>query len=563
MTKALYRKWRPQGWEEVTAQDHVIQTLKNAVINDRVAHAYLFAGPRGTGKTTTARLLAKAVNCLTPSLAERPCNTCEHCLALTAGRFLDLIEIDAASNTSVDDVRDLREKINFSPSQGRFKVYIIDEVHMLSTAAFNALLKTLEEPPPHAIFVLATTEIHKIPATVLSRCQRHEFRRIPNKDIVDYLQEKSQGEDIHVDQAVFIEIARQATGSLRDAISLLDQLTSTREHITLDMAQKVLGTTTSLRVIEVISALNEKDTAKGLTLINDALDGGTDPRQFARQIVTYLRNVLLYKMGNEGQVEVGEDVKANLVEHANQFSMPSLLKAIEAFNQATVSEFANWHPGLGLELAFTNYLSEPQPREESSSAQVKPSRSHQPQSTIIPSPPIPTPDVKETSNPPQTPEIEEIEDGNAEIEELNDKTAPKATTEKSIDEVTVMVQPGQDISLSDIQHAWSKIKAMVKKHNPRTEGLLNTSKLAGVRGNTLILGFSSQTLKGMMEKEGNITLTTDILEEVFGQPLLVECIVTTHEGSRIPDDMEIDKDGMVSAATRDLGGKISSAKEEK
>jgi DNA polymerase III subunit gamma/tau len=359
MTKALYRKWRPQGWDQVTAQDHVIQTIKNAVVNRRVAHAYLFAGPRGTGKTTTARLLAKAVNCLDPDLTNRPCNACEHCLSLNAGRFLDLIEIDAASNTSVDDVRDLRDKINFSPSQGRYKVYIIDEVHMLSTAAFNALLKTLEEPPPHAIFVLATTEMHKIPATVLSRCQRHEFRRIPIKEIVAYLKEKSQEEKLLVDDPVLSEIARQATGSLRDAISLLDQLTSTSEHVTLDQAQAILGTATSLRVIEVVSALVEKNSAKGLTLINDALDSGTDPRQFSRQIVTYLRNILLCKMGNKDQVEAGQAVEEKLAEHAEQFSMPALLKAIESFNQATSQEGANWHPGLGLELAFTTFLTEP------------------------------------------------------------------------------------------------------------------------------------------------------------------------------------------------------------
>src|SRR5512143_3442073 len=187
MTQALYRKYRPRGWDQVIGQAHVVQTLKNAIASDRVGHAYLFAGPRGTGKTTTARLLAKAVNCLDEDLAKRPCDHCDHCKAINDGRFLDLIEIDAASNTSVEDVRDLRDKINFSPSQGRKKVYIIDEVHMLSTAAFNALLKTLEEPPPHAIFILATTEIHKIPATVLSRCQRHEFRRVPLGDDVSKL----------------------------------------------------------------------------------------------------------------------------------------------------------------------------------------------------------------------------------------------------------------------------------------------------------------------------------------------------------------------------------------
>ena len=198
MSQALYRKWRPRLWDQVVGQEHIVQTLQNAIRGGRVGHAYLFAGPRGTGKTTSARLLAKAVNCLAEDLQERPCDHCAHCQAVNEGRFLDLIEIDAASNTSVDDVRDLRDKINFSPSQGRFKVYIIDEVHMLSTAAFNALLKTLEEPPPHAIFILATTEVHKIPATVLSRCQRHEFRRIPLPLIVSHLKELAGQEKIQV-----------------------------------------------------------------------------------------------------------------------------------------------------------------------------------------------------------------------------------------------------------------------------------------------------------------------------------------------------------------------------
>ncbi|MEJ2562808.1 MAG: DNA polymerase III subunit gamma/tau, partial [Anaerolineales bacterium] len=255
MEQALYRVWRPQTWDEVVGQDHVIQTLRNAVKGERVAHAYLFAGPRGTGKTTTARLLAKAVNCLSESPAERPCNQCSNCEAINEGRFLDLIEIDAASNTSVDDVRDLREKINFSPNEGRFKVYIIDEVHMLSTAAFNALLKTLEEPPAHAIFILATTEVHKIPATVLSRCQRHEFRRLPVKTIVDFLKQKIAEGKMQVDDEAIETIARQATGSLRDAISLLDQLTSTGERVTLEMAQSVLGTVASEAVRLVAQAI--------------------------------------------------------------------------------------------------------------------------------------------------------------------------------------------------------------------------------------------------------------------------------------------------------------------
>src|SRR5512141_2924528 len=212
MTQALYRKSRPKGWDEVIGQGHVVQTLKNAIAADRVGHAYLFAGPRGTGKTTLARLLAKAVNCLEPNPKNRPCNQCANCKAVNDNRFMDLIEIDAASNTGVEDIRELRDKINFSPSQGKFKVYIIDEVHMLSTQAFNALLKTLEEPPPHAIFVLATTEIHKIPATVLSRCQRHEFRRVPVDEIVGQLKVIVNAEKLQADDDALALIARQSAG---------------------------------------------------------------------------------------------------------------------------------------------------------------------------------------------------------------------------------------------------------------------------------------------------------------------------------------------------------------
>lgn len=557
MAKALYRKWRPQDWDQVVAQEHVIQTLHNAVVQDRVAHAYLFAGPRGTGKTTTARLLAKAVNCKAPDRKDRPCNQCEHCQAINAGRFMDLIEIDAASNTSVDDVRSLRDKINFSPSQGDFKVYIIDEVHMLSTAAFNALLKTLEEPPPHAIFVLATTEIHKIPATVLSRCQRHEFRRIPIDTIIKLLREKSQEEGIKVAEGVFSIIARQATGSLRDAISLLDQLASTTETITLEITQQTLGTATNIRVVEVIEALIKRDSSKGLNEINQALDGGTDPRQLARQIVTYLRNILLYKMDNKDRFEVSEEIELKIFEHANKLSMYDLLKAIEAFNKATTEEHANWHPGLGLELAFTNVLVKPP--DQISELKETPQTTQTPQAQPYQAAPRPkkTSTKKEQPSQQKSPEVEpKVTESDLPIAE--EKEQDSSEDLKTL--IKVEKIEGQ-ISINDVHQAWNEIRTRVKQHNPRTEGLLNTSKLTGVDGNTLILGFSSDTLKVMMEKEGNITLTSDILEEVLGQPMLVKCIVTSHQGSTLPKNIKIDKDGMVGTATRDLGGKISNAKE--
>ena len=559
MAKALYRKWRPQDWDQVVAQEHVIQTLHNAIIQDRVAHAYLFAGPRGTGKTTTARLLAKAVNCKAADRKGRPCNQCEHCLAINAGRFMDLIEIDAASNTSVDDVRELRDKINFSPSQGDFKVYIIDEVHMLSTAAFNALLKTLEEPPPHAIFVLATTEIHKIPATVLSRCQRHEFRRIPMDMIINLLKEKSQQEGIRVEDGVFSLIARQATGSLRDAISLLDQLASTTEIISLEIAQQTLGTATNMRVVEIVDALINQDAAQGLRTINQSLDNGTDPRQLARQIVTYLRNILLFKMNNKDRFEVSEEVEVKIFEHASKIEMHALLNAIEAFNKATVEEQANWHPGLGLELAFTAYLAGPvQPKENTQHTPTQiidqPEKPYRTSSQSL------TKKEKEKTKKAVSPP-ERIKDvKHTEPEPVETKPEPSQQTQETIQKPDRFIKEGQ-ITISEVHEAWQEIKDRVGRHNRRTEGLLNTAKLTGMDGDALILGFSSDTLKNMMDKEGNITLTADILEEVFGQAMSVKCIVTSHQGNPLPKNIKIEKDGMVSTATRDLGGKISSAEE--
>ena len=356
MSQALYRKWRPHLWEQVIGQEHIVQTLQNAIQGGRVGHAYLFAGPRGTGKTTTARLLAKAVNCLEEDPGKRPCDHCAHCIAVNEGRFLDLIEIDAASNTSVDDVRDLRDKINFSPSQGEFKVYIIDEVHMLSTAAFNALLKTLEEPPAHAIFILATTEVHKIPATVLSRCQRHEFRRIPVLDIVQTLKEMATAEKVEVDDDALLLIARQSTGSMRDAISLLDQLASTGEHITLATAQTVLGTATSQLVIGLVDALQNRKAADGLAVVHRALDGGTDPRQFARQVVEYLRCLLLIRMGSGEQVEATPEQRAQMGKHASGMDPAWIMECIRAFNTAAADTRGGWQPSLGLELALVESI---------------------------------------------------------------------------------------------------------------------------------------------------------------------------------------------------------------
>ena len=256
-------------------------------------------------------------------------------------------------------MRDLRDKINYSPNQGRYKVYIIDEVHMLSTAAFNALLKTLEEPPAHAIFILATTEVHKIPATVLSRCQRHEFRRIPVIEIVNHLKLMAQQEKIKVDEQALSVIARQSTGAMRDAISLLDQLASSGNVITLEKTQEILGVAASQYVLDVVQALVEKEMDKGLDTIHYALDNGSDARQFARQIVDYLRDVLLVQMGCASQVDATTDIRSKMAQHAQALSTPELLRIIRSFNLAVTESRSTWQPALPLEMAFVEGLQKP------------------------------------------------------------------------------------------------------------------------------------------------------------------------------------------------------------
>src|SRR5919199_371637 len=287
--QALYLKYRPQTFDQVQGQEHITQTLKNALALNRIAHAYLFTGPRGTGKTSTARILAKAVNCISTT-KEHPCNECAICRAINEERLLDLIEIDAASNTGVDDIRELRDKIDFRPSEAKYKVYIIDEAHMLSNAAFNALLKTLEEPPPHVIFVLATTEPNKIPATITSRCQRFDFRRATLPELTRQLGEIARAEKLKIEPAALELIARQATGSFRDGTSLLDQLMSYGSAagdsaITLAQVQGLLGAASHETIREIIESLAARDLAHGIAAINQAVDSGADSRQLARELV--------------------------------------------------------------------------------------------------------------------------------------------------------------------------------------------------------------------------------------------------------------------------------------
>ncbi len=354
MSQALYRKWRSQTFDQVVGQEHVIQTLRNALRDERVAHAYLFSGPRGTGKTSIARILAKALNCSAPEI-DRPCDKCPTCVAISEGRMLDLIEIDAASNNSVDDVRDLRDKVGFRPSEGRYKVYIIDEVHMLSISAFNALLKTLEEPPPHARFMLATTEPHKIPATILSRCQRFDLRRISVPQIVTHLQMIAKAEGFGAEPEALSAIARSAHGCMRDAISLLDQMLSYgNETVTFLQVQASLGAVSGQSVAELVNAIAARNVAAGLTLIQQLLTQGASLTEFCHQVVEHLRGVMLLQMtGDAGLLSdlPGETVQL-MQRQAQGLALPMTLYAIKRFSTAVAELKGSHQPQLPLELAF-------------------------------------------------------------------------------------------------------------------------------------------------------------------------------------------------------------------
>ncbi|MBI2858780.1 MAG: DNA polymerase III subunit gamma/tau, partial [Chloroflexi bacterium] len=333
--QVFYRKWRPQTLGEIVGQEQVTRTLLNALASGRVSHAYLFCGPRGTGKTSTGRILARAVNCLTTQGKGEPCNTCNICTEAAEGRAMDIIEVDAASNRGIDEIRELREKAGYAPAQARYKVYIIDEVHMLTAAASNALLKTLEEPPPHVIFVLATTEVHQVLPTILSRCQRFDFRRISQADVIAKLGEIAQAEGIKIASEALRLIARATTGSLRDAENLLQQLTTYYgAEVELKQVQGLLGITGDSRARDLVRHIVSNDTAAGITTINKVSSDGVDLAQFQREVVDYLRMLLLMKTGSSEAVDLTAEDKKELEEMAGKASLAQVVRAVKRFGQA-------------------------------------------------------------------------------------------------------------------------------------------------------------------------------------------------------------------------------------
>ncbi len=347
------RKWRPLFFKDVVGQEHITQTLKNAVLGNRVHHAYLFTGPRGVGKTTTARILSRSINCLNPKQAE-PCNECENCKAVIDGRSMDIIEIDGASNNSVDDIRKLRENAKYAPSNGKYKVYIIDEVHMLSNAAFNALLKTLEEPPPHLIFVFATTEIHKVLATITSRCQRFDFKRMEIEDIVKQLKFISSKEEITIDEESLLTIAKKGDGSMRDSQSIFDQVVAfCGKNIIYSELADALHLIDEDFFFSITSAVKNKDSAKIFELVGLVISKGYDFSETLQGLLEHLRNITVVKVtGNVDSLETSQQSKNRFLEESKKFTKLDLLRMMNYIAQQEQSLKFSPQPRIRFELAL-------------------------------------------------------------------------------------------------------------------------------------------------------------------------------------------------------------------
>jgi DNA polymerase-3 subunit gamma/tau len=523
-SQVLYRKWRPQRLDEVVGQSPITRTLGHAIATGKVAHAYLFCGPRGTGKTSTARILAKAINCLDRQGSE-PCNKCHLCIDVNEGEGLDVIELDAASHRRIDDIRNLRERVYYSPTQGKYKTYIIDEVHMLTQEAFNALLKTLEEPPPHVVFVLATTDPQMMPPTVISRCQRFDFRRIPQGEIVKRLEQICNGEEIEVEQRALEIIARSVSGSLRDASNIMEQtIVSFGSPIQANHVRELLGSGDDEIALQVVRCALEGNVKEGLLSLTNACSDGIDLRRFHRNMIDYLRAILLLKSNSSALVDYPPVIQEELISMVKAHQLSQIYRVLKVLAQTNLRQEDPSPLNLELALIECSLELEQAPSAQPSEETISHGRI---QSTKLPEPSIP-PDEAST--------FPEAEIPGEHLESL--------ATDSSV-----------------TKEQWNALLKALKGQKVKRyslDGLLRDAKSQVRENNSLILGYRSRSNMERLQEEmadpAARQLVTEAIRQILGVSLEVQPVL-------IQQEEDLQQGHLVRSAQR-LGGRLINEENE-
>lgn len=560
--KALYRKHRPDSFDGIVGQDMVIRTLKNQIKNGQIAHAYLFCGPRGTGKTSTAKVFSKAINCENIK-EDGPCGVCDVCESMASGSNMDIIEIDAASNNSVDDVRDLREKVKFPPTKGSYKVYIIDEVHMLSQGAFNALLKTLEEPPKHVVFILATTEPHKLPATILSRCQRFDFKRIGQGTIVEWIRSIAQKEGLDIEESALYSIARQAEGGARDALSLLDQSMGLYgKKISNEGILSILGTASQDFLFTTVDDLIAGRVQGLLEAINKLVDNGKDLSVFVKDLNGHLRDMLVAKLCDKPSDLIDRESSEldRLINQAQVASETRLVRAVEILSELLAVIKKSSQPRILLELALIKIC---RPSQEDSydalidriellEKQVKDNSQRLPRQmteavAVYEKEPSPNASIDIVERVPAK-------------EDYESDPGPESSLEP--DSIPMPKDEGAKAKVKDPMANWSQILELVRKDRIAIYGLLADAK-PRLKENRLILYFPPMQgfYAAAIDKEDNKAYLEGLIKQLTGRDLRLKCLIEDED--MIEAETVEDEDYIVKKAIEIFGADSVEVLEEK